>query len=75
MTIEQIKHEISRLDLAEKLHLVGELWDSIAETNSDIPLQDWQKEELDRRYQECQAGKVELREWGAVHEELREKYK
>lgn len=37
------------LSKAEKLQLVEDLWDDIAANPDDIPVHDWQKDELDRR--------------------------
>ena len=37
------------LSPAEKLQLVEDLWDDLAATPERVPVQDWQKEELDRR--------------------------
>lgn len=49
MRPEQIKDEIGRLELSEKLLLVEDIWDSIAANNSEIPMPIWQKQELDRK--------------------------
>ena len=46
MRSEQIKDEICRLGLSEKLLLVEDIWDSIATSNSGIPMPTWQKQEL-----------------------------
>ncbi len=75
MRSEAIMQEASRLGLAEKLLLVADLWDSIALGNSELPLPDWQKKELDRRYQEYKSGKQNLHDWESVHESLRNDYK
>ena len=37
------------LSPSEKLQLVEDLWDDLASTPEDVPIHDWQKEELDRR--------------------------
>ncbi len=37
------------LSVSEKLQLVEDLWDDLAATPDQIPLHDWQKEELARR--------------------------
>jgi putative addiction module component (TIGR02574 family) len=37
------------LSPSEKLQLVEDLWDDLAANPSDIPVHDWQKEELARR--------------------------
>jgi len=75
MRPEKIKDEISKLELSEKLLLVEDVWDSIAASNSELPMPEWQKKELDRRYQQYKEGKLDLHDWKMVHEELREKYK
>ncbi len=75
MRPDQIKDEISGLELSEKLLLVEDIWDSIAVSNSEIPMPDWQKQELDRRYNEYREGRLELHDWKSVHEEFRDKYK
>ena len=75
MRAEQIKQEINRLELSEKLLLVEDIWDSIAASNSELPMAEWQKNELDRRYTEYKKGKLALHDWKAVHKDLREKYK
>ena len=75
MRPDQIKDEISRLALSEKLRLVEDIWDAIAAENSEIPLPEWQKQELKKRYEEYKEGKLELHDWKSVHEGLREKFK
>jgi putative addiction module component (TIGR02574 family) len=37
------------LSTSEKLQLVQDLWDDIAASPSEVPVTDWEKEELDRR--------------------------
>jgi len=37
------------LTLPEKLQLVEDLWDDLAATPSEVPIYDWQKDELARR--------------------------
>ena len=45
------RNQISVFDLTppEKLQLVEDLWDDLAATPSNVPILEWQKEELDRR--------------------------
>lgn len=74
MRPEQIKNEINRLGLSEKLLLVEDIWDSIAVSNSEIPMPAWQKQELDKRYEEFKKGELKLQEWEDVHKGLRDKY-
>ncbi len=75
MRPEQIRDEVGKLGLSEKLLLVEDIWDSIAVSNSEIPMPMWQKRELDRRYKEYKEGKLELHDWNDVHKDLRKKYK
>ena len=75
MKPEEINKEIDKLGLSEKLRLVENIWDSIATDNAELPLPEWQKIELDKRYQEYKAGKLELHDGNSVHEGLRNKYK
>lgn len=37
------------LSPSEKLQLVEDLWDDLASSPEEVPVHDWQKEELDRR--------------------------
>ena len=75
MKAGEIRSEIESLELSEKLLLVEDIWDSIATGNSELPMPEWQKMELDRRYNEYEEGKLELHDWKTVHEELRDRYK
>jgi putative addiction module component (TIGR02574 family) len=75
MKPEEIKQEIGKLNLAEKLLLIEDVWDSIAQANEELPMPEWQKRELDKRYKEYKEGKQTLHERQLVHEEFRNKYK
>ena len=39
----QLIEEIDKLNLSEKLSRVEDIWDSIARSNSELPLPEWQK--------------------------------
>ncbi|MBF2076495.1 MAG: addiction module protein [Synechococcales cyanobacterium C42_A2020_086] len=41
--------QVFELTLSEKLQLLEDLWDSIAQAPEQIPVLDWQKEELAKR--------------------------
>ena len=75
MRLEEIKSEVSKLELSQKILLVEDIWDSFAAGNSELPMAEWQKKELDKRYQEYKEGNLELHDWKKVHSELRQKYK
>lgn len=42
-------NSIFDLSPSEKLQLVEDLWDDLAADPSDVPVQDWQRAELDQR--------------------------
>ena len=75
MVIDEIKEKINKLPLSEKLLLIEDIWDSILESNSVLPLPEWQKRELERRYREYKNSNQAIHSWNSVHDEIREKYK
>jgi putative addiction module component (TIGR02574 family) len=75
MKSSEIIREINDLGLSEKLILVEDIWDSIARSNAELPMAEWQKAELDKRYSDYKNGRLKLHDWEGVHEELRTKYK
>ena len=75
MKPKEIKAEIDRLDLSEKLLLVEDIWNSIVANNAELPLADWQIMQLDKRYADYEQGNTGLHDWQSLHKELREKYK
>ncbi|HOC70503.1 MAG: putative addiction module component [Candidatus Hydrogenedentes bacterium ADurb.Bin101] len=44
-----VLEELEKLSVAERLQLVEDLWDSIARSNTEVPIPQWQKDELARR--------------------------
>ena len=76
MRQDKIIQEIDKLDVSEKILLVGDIWDSIAQDCSAMPpLPEWQKKELDKRIADYDAGKLTTRDWKNVHNEIRKQYK
>lgn len=73
MKTKEIIKEIDKLDLSEKLTLVEDIWDSIAQSNAVLPMPQWQKAELDKRYAEYKQGKQSLHNVHDVHQELKNK--
>ena len=60
------------LSLPQKLQLVEDLWDNIAESPASVPVPDWQKEELDRREQSHHANPTSGIPWEEVKRHIRE---
>lgn len=75
MNTNEIIKEVDSLTLSEKLLLVEDIWDQIAKDNDKLPLPEWQKIALDKRYQDYKNGNVELTDWETTHAELKEQYK
>jgi putative addiction module component (TIGR02574 family) len=61
--------QIFELPLSEKLQLLEDLWDSIAQTPEQIPVLDWQKEELAKR----KANYLQNPDSGSSWEEVKER--
>ena len=75
MRSDELRNEIKKLNLTEKIMLVEDIWDEIAESNESIPLYDWQKQELDQRLGAYKKGELKTFDWQTVHDSLRKKYK
>lgn len=75
MRSNELMTVIESLSLSKKLILVEDVWDSIARSNNELPMPEWQKIELDKRYSDYQSGKLKLHGWKGVHAELRNSYK
>ena len=74
MEPDKIATEIRKLSLPQKLILAQDIWDSIALEKGNLPMPEWQKSELQKRYMQYQQGELELHDWQDVHEELRRTY-
>jgi len=75
MRVEEIRQQINQLDISDKILLITDVWDSIAQSNKELSMPEWQKRELDLRYKSYKAGKQNLHDWVSVHENLRKKYR
>ena len=67
---------VSVFDLspAEKLQLVEDLWDDLAATPSNVPIPDWQLEELDRRKANLMSNPAAGLAWDEVQRRIRVRY-
>jgi len=62
--------ELETLPVPERLQLVEDLWDSIARSNAEIPIPQWQRDELDRRKQNYLRNPDSGRTWDEVKEDI-----
>jgi putative addiction module component (TIGR02574 family) len=70
---EQPMNAPSIFDLTppEKLQLVEDLWDDLAATPQDIPVQEWQKEELARRKANLSKHPASALSWEEIKSRIR----
>jgi putative addiction module component (TIGR02574 family) len=71
--VQMTRADILKLSIAERIELVGDIWDSIAEAGEEVELSDSQKSELDRRldaHREDPAGQTA---WSVVRRRIRER--
>lgn len=66
---------IDRLSVEERLALVEELWDCIAEDSTAVPLTDAQRAELDRRLADHKAHPEDVVSWEEVKALITERLK
>jgi putative addiction module component (TIGR02574 family) len=62
--------EVKRLSPAEKLAMVGELWDDLASQPSNVPVSREIVEELDRRMAHFREHPEEFTTWEAIQEKV-----
>ncbi len=67
-------NSIFDLSPPEKLQLVEDLWDDLAATPSEVPIHDWQKEELARRKANLMSKPARGLSWEEVKERVRSRY-
>lgn len=69
-------NDISIFDLSppEKLQLVEDLWDDLAATPSEVPVHEWQKEELARRKANLTNMPASGLSWDEVKHRIRSRY-
>ena len=65
-----LTEEAKKLSIAERILLVEEIWDSIAEDNGCFELTEAQKKELDRRLEAFRANPSQGRTWEEIKTEF-----
>ncbi len=74
MNKDRIIEDINKLSIAEKLFVIGEIWDNINAGQKDLPVTECQKIELKERLENYEAGKEKTKEWSEVKEKIRNRY-
>lgn len=65
-----LKVDISELSVSERIQLAEDLWDSILTTPDEVPLNNEQKQELDRRLEMHRQNPNQGSTWQSVKERL-----
>jgi putative addiction module component (TIGR02574 family) len=65
---------IFKLGRAERLQLVEDLWDSIAEEEAPLPVPGWKREELRQRKERFSRHPASGRTWEQVKQRARERH-
>jgi putative addiction module component (TIGR02574 family) len=66
----ELTEQAKRLSIADRILLVEEIWDTIAEENQAFELTDSQKRELDRRLASVRANPTQGRTWDEIKAEF-----
>lgn len=66
-----VKADVLSLSVPERIQLVEDIWDTIAELPEEVLLTDEQKAELDRRLDAYHENPDEGSSWGMVRERVR----
>lgn len=53
-------NQLSSLPVSERLALVQELWDSIAQSKNEMPIQDWHREIVNARLTEFEGREAKI---------------
>ncbi|MYA60997.1 MAG: addiction module protein [Dehalococcoidia bacterium] len=64
------KLNIRDLSIEERIQLVGEIWDSIAEEEGEFGLTDAQRDEIDRRLESYKANPDQVFSWEEIKARL-----
>lgn len=70
MSAEPILESFRRLPSSEKIRLVQQLWDEIAEEAVHLPLTESQRRLLDERIDEHEANPDDLEPWGEARDNI-----
>lgn len=62
--------QLEKLSVPERVQLVEDLWDSIARSNANVPVPEWQKEELARRKRNYRQNPKSGESWEQVKQSI-----
>jgi putative addiction module component (TIGR02574 family) len=62
--------DINQYSIPERIAMIGEIWDSIADETTTVPLTDEQKAILDQRIAECEAFPDDVVPWPDIERRI-----
>ena len=68
--MSSVRKEVRALTIAERLQLLGEIWDSLTETPDAIPVTEAQRNELARRRRAHARNPAAAKSWSKVRAKL-----
>ncbi len=66
----ELTEQAKKLSISDRILLVEEIWDTIAEENQAFELTDAQKQELDRRLESARSNPGQGRTWDEIKAEF-----
>ena len=66
----ELTEQAKKLSISDRIPLVEEIWDTIAEENQTFELTDAQKRELDRRLESLRTNPGQGRRWDQIKAEF-----
>jgi len=66
----ELTEQAKKLSISDRIVLVEEIWDTIAEENESFELTDAQKRELDRRLESARSNPGQGRTWDEIKAEF-----
>ena len=70
----ELTEQAKKLSIADRINLVEEIWDTIAEENQSFELNDSQKRELDRRLEAASSNAGQSSAFGRTWEEIKTEF-
>lgn len=67
--------DFDEMSVSERILLVQDLWDRIAQEGASVPVPEWQRRELQRRIDLLDSGKSTTRPWADVLDDARQRLK
>jgi putative addiction module component (TIGR02574 family) len=64
---------LDRMTVEEKLRAMEMLWDDLCRNEQQIPVADWQKELLDERQRQIEAGEAKFSDWESAKKRIRDR--